>query len=184
MLIDFILVTLSVTGFISNRRERRVCYHFTTFIFCLIRIKFLRIMFVKKSFNLAVPKTKLILFITTTSLFYFMSERNNAHSFLITGIENFSRNKSSYKASTRSQNLDFTILFHQNVKLNFCKLFDNCHVPGFLGYYIHGWIIWLCSSRGESTENLVGGSQMGDVVSRWGESKLQYAMLYFTLTLK
>ena len=138
MLIDFILGTLSVTGFISNRRERRVCYHFTTFIFCLIRIKFLRIMFVKKSFNLAVPKTKLILFITTTSLFYFMSERNNAHSFLITGIETFSRNKSSYKASTRSQNLDFTILFHQNVKLNFCKLFDNCHVPGFLGYYIHG----------------------------------------------
>ena len=160
-LIDFILDTwrgymiLSVSRFSWSRRKLGVFQHVITVIFCLL---FLRVMFVKETFDIAMSKSRLLLFITyTLSVFCSMSAVNNSCLFVKTGID---INLSYSKAATICQIKDIPSLLRLFLK----KLDPNlstfgtefvqtvaCRniVLGLSGYCsrfcVQGWIIWLCS---------------------------------------
>ena len=61
-------ITLSVTNFSSSRTEVGVFYPFIVLTFCLFR----RVMFVRRAFNIAMFKTKLLLFIAFNRLSVFV----------------------------------------------------------------------------------------------------------------
>ena len=87
-------IILLVTGFSSGRRKVRVFYHFVMLIFCLV----LRIIFVKKTL------------ITTFSVFYSLSGVNNAHKFVINGLNTFLERKVvNYKTVTNCQKKMFRL---------------------------------------------------------------------------
>ena len=151
-LIDFILDTwrgymiLSVSRFSWSRRKLGVFQHVITVIFCLL---FLRVMFVKETFDIAMSKSKLLLFITyTLSVFCSMSAVNNSCLFVKTGID---INLSYSKAATICQIKDIPSLLRLFLKKAGPKLVNiwnwicaNCRMQKYCAGIVRVLFSLLC----------------------------------------
>ena len=80
-------------------------------------------MFAKKVFGIAMPRNKITIIHCLQMPQCSMSGANNAHLFMITGINTFPGNKGYYKAVISCQTKDVPILFQLSIKKAGSKAF-------------------------------------------------------------